>query len=176
MLQPDEPNRFKVTGKEYQAFLRLFACVSALKEIKPQLWERLGLVKMGKCDFCNAAQKLDRIAWDLLESVPTKKLLAMRRELKAVRVYLRIGPDASPARCDQVVYVPEDSLIALLNQIVQMHCWCCEKKGKEVKRCEWLQLMDAVLPYSPDPDLDPEDGSCQIAGRMSILEDDDNGN
>ena len=65
MLQPDEPNRFKVTGKEYQAFLRLFACVSALKEIKPQLWERLGLVKMGKCDFCNAAQKLDRIAWDL---------------------------------------------------------------------------------------------------------------
>ena len=173
MLQPaeNEPGRYKMTGKRYQAFLRLFAAVSALNEIEPELWELLGLVKMGRCDFCNAAKKLDRISQDLLESVPTKKLLAMRRELKAVRVYLRIGPDASPARCEQVVYVPEDALINLLNQIVQMHCWCCEKKDKEVKRCEWLQLMDAVLPYSPDPELDPEDGSCQIAGRMSILED-----
>ena len=178
MLQPaeNEPGRYKMTGKRYQAFLRLFAAVSALNEIEPELWELLGLVKMGRCDFCNAAKKLDRISQDLLESVPTKKLLAMRRELKAVRVYLRIGPDASPARCEQVVYVPEDALIELLNQIVQMHCWCCEKRGKEVKKCQWLQLMDAVLPYSPDPDLDPEDGSCQIAGRTSILEDDDNGN
>ena len=174
MLQPDEnePWRYKVTGKRYQAFLRLFAVVSALKEIEPELWELLGLIDMGKCDFRNAQKKLNRIADGLLESVPTKKLLAMKRELKAVRVYLRIGPDASPARCDQVVYVPEDALINLLNQIVQMHCWCCEKHGKEVKKCQWLQLMDAVLPYSPDPELDPEDGSCQIAGRMSILEDD----
>ena len=48
MLQPDEPGRYKVTGKEYQALLRLFACVSALKEIEPQLWDRLGLVSMGQ--------------------------------------------------------------------------------------------------------------------------------
>lgn len=171
--QIDKDGRARMTGKEYQALLRLFAAISALKEVDPILWDRLGLLSMGKCDYRNARKKLERITDDLLGTVPTNKLLAMQRELKAVKVYLRIGPDAAPHGQDQVIYVDEGAFLRLLDQIVGMHCLLCEKTGRDVKRCEWLKLIEDVLPYGPDPELDPADGTCQIAGRSTIIDEED---
>jgi len=169
--QIDADGRAKMTGKEYQALLRLFAAISALKEVGPVLWDRLALVGgMARCNYKNAERKLDDICNQILGTVPTNKLIAMQRELKAVKVYLRIGPDAAPHGQDQVIYVDEGAFLRLLDQIVGMNCLLCEKTGKEVKRCEWLKLIEDVLPYGPDPELDPADGTCQIAGRSTIID------
>lgn len=113
---------------------------------------------------------MSKLSEKLLTTVPTKKLIAIDREVRSVRIQLKIGPDAAPRSNDQVIYVNESAFLALLDQIVAMNCMLCDKTGKDVKRCPWLQLIDDCLPYSPDPDQDPADGTCQIAGRTTIIE------
>lgn len=170
---PDKYGRAKMAGKEYQALLRMFAAKSSLLEIDPVLWDRMGLVKNARRDFRLAIALLEKVSEAILSTIPTNKLLSMRRELGAVRVRIQIGPDAAPQGADQVIYVREDAFLRLLDQIVGMHCLLCDKTGRDVKRCEWLKVIEDCLPYSPDPSLDPADGTCQIAGRTTIIDEED---
>ena len=168
--QRDVDGKFKLTGREYTALLRLFAALTALTECESILEERLKTVPNGWRDYRMLKTRMSTELDGLLETVPLKKLVAIHRELKNVKIKLNIGPDAAGSD-DQVIYVNEEAFLKLLDQIVAMNCMLCDKRGKEVKHCPWLQLIEDCLPYSPDPSMDPEDGSCQIAGRTTILED-----
>lgn len=169
--QKDIDGKYKLTGREYTALLRLFAAQTALMEVEEVLKDRLKTFPNGWRDFRMLSTRMATELDGLLDTVPIKKLIAIQRELKSVKIKLQIGPDAAGSD-DQVIYVNEEAFLKLLDQIVAMNCMLCDKKGKDVKRCPWLQLIEDCLPYSPDPSMDPEDGSCQIAGRTTILEDD----
>ena len=168
--EPDKQGRYKLSGKEYSALLRIMATHNEMIVSSDAIKERIKTIKYGWRDFCRAKQILDKLSRDLLDTVPLQKLLVIQREVKAARLYIKIGPDACPDPNDHVVYINETAFVALLDQIVAMNCLLCDKHGREVKKCPWLKLIEDVMPYSPDPELDPSDGSCQIAGRASIIE------
>lgn len=167
---PDNEGKYPMTGKEYTALLRIFATETALVETEPVLRDRLRTIPNGWRDFKMIIRRLGDLSSDILDTVPLKKLFQIQREVKAVRVKLSIGPDAS-CKDDQVIYINEKAFIALLDQVVQYNCLLCDKHGREVKKCPWLKLIEDAMPYSPDPSLDPADGSCQLAGRATIIED-----
>jgi hypothetical protein len=172
MLRQDQDGFWPLTGKEYTAFLRICAAESALLECEDVLKERLKLRPNLYRDYRMITKRISSLTSLILSTVPLKKLFQIQRETRNVKVFLQIGPDADNRKKNQVIYVDEQAFINLLDQVVGMNCLLCDKHGKEVKRCPWLKIIEDVMPYSPDPALDPADGTCQLAGRSYIVEED----
>ena len=172
MLRQDQDGFYPLTGKEYAAFLKICAAESSLLEQETVLKERLKLKQNLYRDYRMITNRISNVTSMILSTVPIKKLLQIQRETRNVKYCLQIGPDADTRKKNQVIYVDEQAFINLLDQVVGMNCLLCDKHGKDVKRCPWLKIIEDVMPYSPDPDLDPADGTCQLAGRSHIIEED----
>lgn len=170
MIQSDEKGCYKLSGKEYMELLHLFAASSTLKYNEPHLKERLQLIPNGWRDYRMLCVRIDKLLEKILKTVPTKKLYAIRKDLRSVKMRVVMSDEASTTVRDGsgVVSVNEDALISMLNLIVQMECMFCDKKGSKAKNCPYLKMIEDVIPYDHDPGLDPEDGSCQLAGRTSV--------
>ena len=172
--EPDSEGNYKLSQREYAALLTCYAAFSAMEDAEPILKDRLKLDPHAWRDYRMIESKTKFIADHLTGTIPTRKLLAIRRELKQCRYTMHIGPDAA-VRTDHngVTYVNEDSFLWLLDEVVKTNCFFCEKTGKDVKRCRILQMITDVLHYDPDPANDPGDGRCQIAGVTSIMADEE---
>ena len=68
-----------------------------------------------------------------------------------------------------VVYMDEDGFVKIMDRLISQECWCCEKTGKAVKRCEILHAIEGVLHYESDEAERPKDGRCELAGYSTIL-------
>lgn len=168
MLHEDEPGRYKLSQREYMELMQIFAAFSALKKGEPWLKDRIRTIPNGWRDYKMIMSRMDWLTEELVHTIPTRKLLAMRQDMKnaQMRIYMQGAPASDTYR--DVVSVDEEALIELIDVVISMECMLCEKKGNAMKKCPYLKIIESILPYERDPDKDPPDGSCQMAGRTSV--------
>lgn len=171
MLYEDENEKgtYKLSGKEHSGLLQLMASATGLIHYEENLKERLRAVPGAYRDYRLAAKKLDQVIEALMHTIPIKRLMVLRQEVKTVTTRVYVGPPAVD-HVPNVVYMTDDAFVNLMNILVREECLICSKTGKEVRRCPIFQAIERCLPYSADPGEDPVDGTCQLAGRDSIIE------
>ena len=170
LRKPDEDGRYPLSGREWNALRCVQTAMNELDVCQDYLKERLKLTRNGWRFLRAALAMMDRVCDLIYSTVPRKKLMAMREEVRhsQIRLIVKGADDRMPPG---IVYVDEDAFIAVMDYVISQECWCCEKTGKDVKRCRIKQLILGVLHYESDPAEFPEDGHCELAGHTSSRRD-----
>ena len=172
--RPDADGRYPLSGREWAAYRCLIVAVNELDVCANELRGRLKLIPGGWRDLRMLSTVSYKLFNALAETIPQKKLLAIQEEIHNSQIQLVVR---SPLHTmpPSVVYIDEKAFIAVMDRLINTECWCCEKTGKDVKRCEIKKLIMDVLHYDTDPSQAPADGRCELAGHTSILIDEEGG-
>lgn len=167
MLKPkDAEGKIPLTGSEYDELRHIIIAFNELHSRIGAMKERLQTLPMGWCNARMIDVRMEKLVDQILSTVPTKKLQAFRDELRNSKIVLTVGWDAKKDDC--TAYLPEKSLIALLDMLIRRDCWDCELKGKAAKKCPIRTTYLDCLHY--EADREPADGSCEMAGMNSIYD------
>lgn len=171
LRKPDENGRIPLSGKEWNALRCVQTAMNELDVCQGYLKERLKLTRHGWRFLRAALAMMERVCDCIYSTVPAKKLAAMREEVghSQIRLIVKGADDRMPPG---IVYVDEDAFIAVMDYVISQECWCCEKVGKDVKRCHIKQLILGVLHYESDPVEFPDEGKCELAGCTSSRKED----
>lgn len=158
-----EAERKHLTKNEYTALQQLFGTVSAfltqLKYIEkrakmvPNLWRNLRMIQSV------AYSSLEQI----LETVPTKKLMMLQQELKKTKVTVSVDRDVTGKKQQEFCYVPEKELVRTVSRVINWECTFCEKSPAERKKCQIRKDLEAIYPW----ELTGSDEICKLS-EMSI--------
>ena len=164
--EPDEDGRYPLSTREYDALRTVFGAVNALDI--DTLKDRCGLIKNGWRDIRLAHSLLKRVMQELLCTVPAKKLMTIRTELKHTVCELKVKPPSSMSLGGSV-YVDHQALVKLAERAISMDCLFCDKDAKQGKRCPLYKALNACFPYEL---CEPTDEKCPFAGVSRLtLED-----
>lgn len=141
-------NRVYLSSSEYYALRCLFGLVSELEVAGPRLKKRLHTIKGGWRDWRMLATVSEKLMQSLLDTVPSKKLLQIHRELKQTHVEIAVRPAGVQRDKDTLTYVPEQALRRLITKLVDWECLGCEKQGKDAKRCPLRQDLEACFHFN----------------------------
>ena len=166
--KPDPDGRYPMSGREFSAYRCLIVAVNELDVCIDALKDRLKLIPGGWRDMRMLSTVSYKLFNALAETIPSRKLRAIQAEIQNCEIRLVVrGADRSMLK--SVVYIDEQPFIRLMNHVISQECWCCEKCGKEAKKCEIRQLVTDVLHYdSSDGELRKDD-MCELAGHTSII-------
>lgn len=159
-----------LNGREYDALRHVIIAVDQLAKNPEALKKRLKTIPNGYRNYRCLEYWAHKVADDLMETIPTNKLLALDKELKNSKICLMTKWAQVPT--EGVCQVPENAFIALLNTLIQYECWTCEKKNADVKHCAIRKTYLDCLHYEPAPEDMPKDGSCIMAGWDHVVVDD----
>lgn len=161
--KPDQDGRYPLSMREYDALRTLYAATAGfradpLKErcekLIPGAWERLvALYEEG--NWLNS---------QILNTVPGKKLLALKRELQYTECRVEVKRPSGDGAKDSV-YVSRDAFRGLIDRAIQLECLLCDKKISESKHCPLYQSINACFPYELD---EPTDQHCPFAGVSKL--------
>jgi hypothetical protein len=159
----DPAGGYPLSMREYDALRQMMGAVSALDcdtlkprcQLKEGTWEKL----------TRARDDLQEVMTDLFSTIPTRKLLSMRRELANTVCTVHIKPPSTTDRGD-FVYVAQKNFIELIQRAIQMDCQFCDKTLKECKKCTLFKNIQDCFPYEL---YEPTDTLCPFAG-VSRLE------
>lgn len=166
MLNKDEDGRIPLTGREYNALRCVIVAWNELDACSEALHERLNTIPHGWRDMRLAQSLITKLKNELYETIPYRKLRGIQTEIHNSRIVLTVkGADRRIQ--DGVTYIDQESFVRIINRCIAMDCWCCEKRGKDVKRCEILRLVTDILHYESDPGECPKDG-CELQGVSYI--------
>lgn len=160
--QPDSDGRYPLSGREYGALKTMFGAVNALDT--EELDSRCKLQPNSLRDIHAAKALLQKSLFNLLDTVPLKKLGAIRKELQNTYCILKTKPVGGGAS-DHTVYVDQKALIRLMERAISMDCFLCEKSVKEGRKCPLYRDLSACFPYNLD---DSGDVLCPFAGVSSL--------
>lgn len=163
--KPDADGRYPLSGREYGALKTIIAAVNSLET--DALNPRCELCE-NALDDLNTARSLLRKTLDaLLETVPVKKLIAIRKEMGCTYCVLKTQPIGDVT--NHTVYVDQPSMVRLMERAISMECFMCERSAKECQRCPLFHDLSACFPYDL---LEPSDTLCPFAGVSKLqLED-----
>lgn len=167
--QPDEDGRYALSGKEYNSLRHLIVALDQMVKEEESLTERLRTIPNGLRDYRMLRVVMDHLMDKIFDTIPTKKLVALQKELDNSKIALTVKWASTPT--EGVAYVKENAFVNLLNMLISMECWSCDKKNKEVEKCPIRQAYFDCLHYGLSPDQVPQDGSCALAGWTSVRDD-----
>ena len=163
MLSKDNDGRYRLSNAEWCTLKTIFGAYNVLLNDKHVLEERLRTIPKAWCDY-NCIVALIGILLDkLLDTVPTKKLYSIKKELEnttftaKMKNAVSVGSDL--VVCDAKAYVD------LINMAVANQCFLCTKDEKQAKRCRLYKDIQEVLPFEIP---ETEDGKCIMAERLTI--------
>lgn len=166
--KPDADGRYPLTGREWQALRCLIVALNELDVCNEQLRDRCSLIPGGWRDLRLMLRLAEKL-WDsITKTIPDKKLRVISEEIKHCHISL-VVEGASSVADKSVVWMDESAYVHMMDRIIGQECWCCERTGKDVKRCEIKKLILSTLRYESDPAEYPEDGACELAGHTTIL-------
>ena len=140
-------NRFPLSGREYHALRALFGNVSAFASCADELTKRTKAVPGAYRDMKCIMALSDKLLDSVLSTVPAKKLGMIRRDLKNVKVEVKVGRDFTGQKPDGYCYVPETPLTRLMDSVMSNECLLCDKQGAEAKKCQFRKDLDALMPW-----------------------------
>ena len=163
LSKPDADGMRPLSGKEYAALKCVIVAFNELDKCAEYLHERCSLIPGGWRDMKLVLSKIDRLRIDIGETIPYAKRASINADIQHSQIVLHtIGADRS--QTPDVVWIDEKAFVALMEYVVNLECWSCEKTGKDVKRCQIKRLLLDVLHYDSDPKEFPEDGRCELSG------------
>lgn len=130
--------RVPLSGREYYALRELFAAVDGFSRNAQALEKRVRMIPNGYRDLRMLQSVSAKLMRDILETVPVKKLIQIRRELENSEMILRVKP-VNPKKNeydDNLTYVPQQALERICRKAIELECFCCEKKDREAKKCQ----------------------------------------
>jgi len=160
----DADGRYPLSSREYVALCCLMGTLHALTQNKEELKDRLHLFNGGWRDIQLAASALDRTFNRLLETIPLKKLLSIRREMRYMVCETKLNPAAKNPAGDEI-FITNDVLRGLVNRAIAMDCTFCEKSASECRRCELFKDVEACYPYELTK---PGSALCPLAGATKL--------
>lgn len=167
LSEKDQEGRYPLSGKEYDELRCLIVALNEVLKVS-NLTERIKTIPHGWRDFRLLCWLIDHFEDMLLDTVPTKKLMALKAELRNSKVALRVGWSGIPT--PGVAHIDEKAFIQLLNMLVGMECWSCDKTGRDIKKCPIRNAYMDCLHYEPSPVEKRTDGLCEMAGWTSVVE------
>lgn len=160
----DADGRYPLSTKEYEALRLLFASKAAFENTA--LKDRLQTIPGAWRDMRCVWAKVDKLLTRLLDTIPLKKLLALKRELKNTYCEMRIK-GASNTTSNDCVYVSHQAIVRLIDRAMDMQCGLCEKSAEDCRKCQLFQDIAACFPYEI---VMPKDSLCPFAGLWGLEE------
>lgn len=155
-------DRFPLSGREYYALRELFGVVSTFNNCAGELDKRVRSIPGAYRDYRMIQSVVEKLVRKLLTTVPKNKLVQISKELKYTRIVVEVKPEITPSRDDGnlLTYVPQRALERIMEKVVGYECFCCEKAGKDARRCQLRRDIEATYHYDY-----PDDGKeCPFAG------------
>lgn len=155
--RPDEDGKFPLSGNEYYAVREIFAVISAFETSMDYLKDRAKLKPGTWRDMKLVSTKSQSAVGELLRTVPLKKIEQIMIELKNTFITVDVRPvrGVKPPKRPDYVYVPAAALDGLIERVMDIDCFACEKRGREIKKCQLRALIEDTFPYAiPEPDND----------------------
>lgn len=169
LRQPDSDGRYPLSGNEYYALREIFGIISAFETSHGYLKERAQLKPGTYRDMMLVLKKSQHVLTELLRTIPAKKLGQIMAELKHTFVNVEVRPERGvmPKQTDYV-YVPAKALDDLIERVMDVECFACDKRGREIKKCPLRSMIEDTFPYDiPEPDND----GCKFCGYHIDRED-----
>lgn len=143
----DEDGRIPLSQKEYFALRCIFGAVNALSLHYSELERRTKGYKNGWRDLRCLVSLSEKVMEDILETIPRKKLLQIKKDLDNIVCELK-PRDVAKKNDDGFLCVPENALIHLCESATEFKCFGCEKSQKQAKKdCTLYKSIQAVLNY-----------------------------
>lgn len=160
---PDQDGRYPLSEREYRALRKIFGLVTALLEAQPDLEARCRDIPGGWRDLRMLCAVSQGLMAKILRTVPKRKLGAIYQELDHTYTDVRVSY-GKPQEGTQYTWIPAAALETIRRQAIAVECYCCDKQGKDAKRC---LLRQALLDTYHDEVPPPTDGrGCPFAGTI----------
>ena len=174
-IEKDADGRFHFSEREYYATRELFGIVSTFNRCAGELERRVREIPGGWRDLRLIQTLSEKLVVGILQTVPRKKLAAIKRELYNTEVLVNVRRDvARPAQGEEdgFTYVPQRALERITQCAVNFECFCCEKKGTEAKRCQLRRDIEATYMFEYDC---PAGQACPFQGAVIETDTDEDG-
>ena len=161
---PDEQGRYPLSAREYLCLCNVIGALHALITNKEELKERLELTGTGWEDLQSVIETGNRIYDKLLETIPIKKLIAIRREMRYMVCETRLNQAAKREDADDV-FISNNALRHIINRAICIDCTFCEASRENCKKCQLYKEISDCFPYELGK---PEGEHCPLSGATVI--------
>ena len=154
-------NRMPLSNTEYYALLEVFGIVNSFNNCASKLERRCKLTPGAWENMQTVIQSSEKLMEQLLETIPNKKLAAIKKDLQFARCDLKVTKDFT-GKTDAYgfSYVHNEKLGKVVAKIINQECLFCDKSEAEQKQCELLKDIEALYPW----DMPPKHGECPLYG------------
>lgn len=160
--------RTPLSKNEYYALLELFGIVNSFNQCTGILERRCRTIPNGWRDMRLLISTAERLMQKLLSTVPSKKLIAIQKDMHFARCELKVMPDYTAEKDkDGFAYVPNTALSNVVERLINWECMLCDKSKAKSKQCKTLKDIAALYPWEFPEKCD----GCALQGLMSIMED-----
>ena len=162
--EPDAEGRYSVSYREYQAIRALFGTQNSLIFAQKDLEQRLKVVPDGWRDFRLVYSVLEKLLTRLLKTVPSQKLLTMKRELENTYCEVKMKGAVGPVEGDLLRVVRQEDLEKIVDSAMEMNCYMCERC--DYKKCPLYQAIQGAYHYDF-----PKAKTCPLSGETTLRKD-----
>lgn len=132
---PDN-KRPPLSYREYRALRQLFGIVEMWNKQGSELKKRLNLIPGGWRDARLLMAVSERLLRKVLETIPTKKLAMIQKELNSTTCEIVVKNTILPDKKEAFTYVEEETLERVTDLAMQFDCLFCEKRGRDARSCQ----------------------------------------
>ena len=140
MTDAKAPETKRLTVEELNDLFVIFASQAGLQRAKERMKDRLKMIPNGSRDIALLCTVIDRLAENLLATVPEEKRLQLDRNLRNMRHEIHFVPPVKETK-DQIV-VFSDDLDALADSAIDHRCLLCEGN---CNKCALGKALDHIM-------------------------------
>ena len=150
----DRDGRLPMGNKEYLCFQTLAGFADTMVNETARLERRAKLAGKGTWrDICMMRKVGRKVTTALFQTLPAKKQPLVFAEMQRMTAEVHIKPpDNLPdPKKDEYTTVPIAALEWLIDQVLQWECLCCDKQGKDQKKCPFRARLEQLYAFElPD--------------------------
>lgn len=136
----------RTNGRDFDTILGVWASLSELTEAGTKIEKRIRSIPNGWRDYRCVIAKLEKLADDLIQTIPKEKLPNLQRMVRRIKFKMVVGPQACSTNKDETV-VGIDDLDKLVTAARERCTFCTDWTRGKCDRCELGKVLDRVLRY-----------------------------
>lgn len=140
MTDAKAPETKRLNVEELNDLFVIFASQAGLQRAQERMKDRLAMIPNGSADIAMICNALDKLAENLLITVPEEKRLQLDRNLRNMRHEIHFVPPVKESK-DQVVLFSDD-LDALVDSAIDHRCLFCTDN---CNKCALGKALDHIM-------------------------------
>lgn len=158
----EERKIMPMTNREYYSFRNLMGMVNNFDAYSSDLRTRCGMIEGGWRDMMLIAKKAELLMQKIMYTIPDKKLISMKKDLKHMVCEVRVAYDYAKRDDREFTYCPTEAIDRLVSRVLSWECLSCDKNAKEAKKCPVYKDISACYPW----EIAQQGDRCPMAGMM----------